>query len=84
MNKLKIIAVVLAAVLAIGAGAVLAKACLPIEVVPVNQAPSVSYSLQIEEQANGSLKLIFYLDLNGNEQLDEGEPIAQVLTLSAQ
>ncbi|MBI1742472.1 hypothetical protein HYR54_05320 [Candidatus Acetothermia bacterium] len=82
MNKLRISGIVLVLALAISAGAVLAKA-LPIEVVPVSQAPSVSYSLQIEEQADGTLKLTFYLDLNGNEQLDEGEPIAQVLTVSA-
>lgn len=81
MNKLKIIGIVVAVVLVLTVGTVLAKA-LPIEVVPVNQAPSVTYSLQIEEQADGTLKLTFYLDLNGNEQLDEGEPIAQVLTVS--
>ena len=81
MNKLKIIGIVVAVVLALTVGTVLAKAS-HIEVVPVNPVPSVTYSVQVEEQTDGSLKLVFYLDLNGNEQLDEGEPIAQVLTVS--
>lgn len=42
----------------------------------------VTYSTTLREAPNGALQLIFYLDLNGNEQLDEGEPIVQVITIT--
>lgn len=42
----------------------------------------VVYSVEVRENDNGSLQLIFYLDLNGNEQLDEGEPIVLVITIA--
>ena len=43
--------------------------------------PPVTYSTTLREAPNGALQLIFYLDLNGNEELDEGEPIVQVITI---
>ena len=42
----------------------------------------VTYSVEVRENENGTIQLIFYLDLNGNEQLDEGEPIGLILTFS--
>ncbi len=42
----------------------------------------LTYSTVMRQTDDGKLQLVFFLDLNKNGELDEGEPIAQVLTIA--
>jgi hypothetical protein len=42
----------------------------------------LTYSTVMRQTDDGTLQLIFFLDLNKNGELDAGEPIAQVVTIA--